>query len=1024
MLIKKLLLLFVVGLFVAHQVMTRPVTADGAIDFNRDIRPILSDKCLQCHGPDEATRKARLRFDTQEGAMAKAGVIVPGDAAASRLIRRVVSTDPGQVMPPPSTGHQLTAKEISQLKQWIAEGAKWAQHWAYIAPVRPTVPGLSVAVSGWVRNPIDAFVLARLEREGLKPSPEADRLTLLRRVTFDLTGLPPTLAEAEAFLADSSPEAYEKVVDRLLASPHYGERWARPWLDLARYADSHGYERDRPRVMWKYRDWVIDALNNDKPFDQFTTEQLAGDMLPAATNDQLIATGFHRNTMLNQEGGVDDEEARWETLVDRVNTTATVWLGSTLTCAQCHNHKYDPFSQKDYYRLLAFYDSHEYKMLVMPGSEGWVIEPELEMPTPEQAARRAEYEAEVKKVESRLKAESPALTAAQLRWEMSVQAAAQGWTVLDPVGMTSTGGTVLKKLADRSVLAAPPASGAPVAGDAYDLTLVLPATGSGLAGPVTGLRLEVLPDPSLPKGGPGRDIYGNFVMSGFEAELLPAAGKAQPLKFGQAQVDDAVGRSTLDAPYRWTIDATRDEQRRVRQAVFVFDKPLTVAGPAKLRVRIDQASRVVNQGLGRVRLSVTTSSSPLRIVELPIRLQKDLATPASQRTAKQKEDLARQFRQVTPLLKADRDRLTVLRKSIDDLGIIKAPIMRERSSYERPATDLRVRGSYTNKGERVYAATPASLHAWPEDAPINRLGLARWLMSADNPLTARVTVNRFWEQIFGRGLVETAEDFGRQGSAPTHPELFDWLAVEFRTGKWSVKHLLRLMVTSATYRQSSNFDGRVDDPYNRLLARGPRFRLDAETIRDAALRASGLLDAKVGGPSVFPVQPEGIWANPYDGSTVKWTTSTGSDIYRRSLYTFLRRTAPYPMMSTFDAPSREFCTVRRVRTNTPLQALSLLNDDALFDVARALAGRMREDVAGGAAERLGYGFRRCLTRGPSTTELARLERLYQEQLEIYRRDPAAAKLVAKGMAGDTAEAAALTMVANVLLNLDEMLTKE
>ena len=1020
MLIKKLLLLFLAGLFVAHQVMTRPVIADGAIDFNRDIRPILSDKCLQCHGPDEATRKARLRFDTQEGAMAKAGVIVPGDAAASRLIRRVISTDPGQVMPPPSTGHQLTAKEIGQLKQWIAEGAKWAQHWAYIAPVRPAVPGLSGAVSGWVRNPIDAFVLARLEREGLKASPEADRLTLLRRVTFDLTGLPPTLAEAEAFLADKSPDSYEKLVDRLLASPHYGERWARPWLDLARYADSHGYERDRPRVMWKYRDWVIDALNNDKPFDQFTTEQLAGDMLPAATNEQLIATGFHRNTMLNQEGGVDDEEARWETLVDRVNTTATVWLGSTLTCAQCHNHKYDPFSQKDYYRMLAFYDSHEYKMLVMPGSEGWVIEPELEMPTPEQAARRAGYEAEISRVEARLKAESPALTAAQLRWETSVQAAGSGWTPLDPVGMESSGGTVLRKLADRSVLAAPPANGATVSNDSYTLALTLPA----LTGPVTGLRLEVLPDPSLPKGGPGRDIYGNFVMSGFEAELLPVAGKSQPLKFGQAQVDDAVGRSTLDAPYRWTIDATRDQQRRVRQAVFVFDKPLTVTGAAKLRVRIDQASRVVNQGLGRVRLSVTTSSSPLRIVELPLRLQADLATPAAQRTAKQKDDLARQFRQVTPLLKAEREQLIELRKSIDNLGIIKAPILRERNSYERPATDLRIRGSYTNKGERVYAATPASLHAWPEDAPINRLGLARWLMSADNPLTARVTVNRFWEQIFGRGLVETAEDFGRQGSAPSHPELLDWLAVEFRTGKWSVKHLLRLMVTSATYRQSSNFESGVDDPYNRLLARGPRFRLDAETIRDAALRASGLLDAKVGGPSVYPVQPDGIWANPYDGSTIKWTTSTGSDIYRRSLYTFLRRTAPYPMMTTFDAPSREFCTVRRVRTNTPLQALSLLNDEALFDMARALAGRMRADVQGTVADQLSYGFRRCLTRAPSPGELTRLEKLHQEQLEMYRRDPAAAKQVAKGMAGDSVEAAAMTMVANVLLNLDEMLTKE
>ncbi|MFZ4986763.1 MAG: DUF1553 domain-containing protein, partial [Blastocatellia bacterium] len=401
-----------------------------------------------------------------------------------------------------------------------------------------------------------------------------------------------------------------------------------------------------------------------------------------------------------------------------------------------------------------------------------------------------------------------------------------------------------------------------------------------------------------------------------------------------------------------------------------------------------------------------------------------LAAAPGERTSKQQEDLVAQFRQVTPLLKKERDRLAALRRAIDDLGIIKAPIIRERQSTEVPSTELRIRGGYTNRGERVYAATPASLNPWPANAPVNRLGLARWLVSAENPLTARVMVNRFWEQLFGRGLVETSEDFGRQGSAPTHPELLDWLAVEFRVGGWSVKRLVRLMVTSATYRQSSHFDRAVDDPYNRLLARGPRFRLDAETIRDAALLASGLLDARVGGPSVFPVQPEGIWANPYDGSSVKWTTSAGTDIYRRSLYTFLRRTAPYPMMTTFDAPSREFCTVRRVRTNTPLQALNLLNDEALFDMARALAERMRGDQDGGVAARLGYGFRRCLTRAPSTAELARLERLYHEQLEIYRRDPAAARQVAKGMAGDPAEAAALTMVANVLLNLDEMLTKE
>ncbi|MDX2034907.1 MAG: DUF1553 domain-containing protein [Blastocatellia bacterium] len=924
------------------------------------------------------------------------------------------------------------------LLPWILPSATEAagqlpRHWAYVKPSRPPQP--AVRNPAGVRNPIDAFVLARLEKENLASSGEADRVTLARRVYLDLIGLPPTPAEVDAFLADKSPEAYDKLVDGLLRSPHYGERWARPWLDLARYADSHGYEKDRPRVMWKYRDWVVDALNADMPFDRFTIEQLAGDMLPNPTEAQLIATGFHRNTMLNQEGGVDDEEARWETLIDRVNTTATVWLGTTLGCAQCHNHKYDPFTQKEYYKLFAFFDSHDYYLLEMPGSEGWVIEPELELPTPEQAEKRKALQAELKEAERAARAQTPALDEAMAKWEAEHRAVREQWKVLNPSWFASAGGTKLEKLDDGSLLAA---GESPVA-ETYTLRATLPATSD--AG-LTALRLEALPDPRLPLGGPGRDPYGNFVLSGIEAQVAPASNPnaATSIAITDAVANDFAGRPNVRQLLRtdgqgtengWAIDATRDQKRLPREIVFPFEKPLIQSGSFTLTVRIKQIGKVVGQGLGRVRLSVTESKEPTFIVSLPLKQQAALAMEKSARAAIQQAELAEQFRQYTPLLKSERDRVRELRARIDGLGIIKAQIMREKPFFERPSTHLRVRGNYMSRGEKVYAAPPAALHAWPEEASYNRLGLARWLVSRDNPLVARVTVNRFWEQFFGRGLVETSEDFGSQSAPPSHPELLDWLAVEFMENGWSMKKLHRLIVTSATYRQASIVTPALQerDPYNRLLARGPRFRLEAETIRDGALAASGLLSRRIGGAPVYPLQPDGIWMNPYDGANIRWNTSRGEDLHRRSLYTFLRRTAPYPMMTTFDATSREYCTVRRVRTNTPLQALSMLNDEAMFEMARALARRMLTESAGSLRERLAYGFRLCLSRRPDEGELTRLEALYQQQLEIYRKDAAGAGRIARGViaedrAGDPAEVAGYTMVANVLLNLDEMLTKE
>jgi hypothetical protein len=968
------------------------------------------------------------------------GVTVP-DSKNSRLMHRLRGEGGEKQMPLGS--EPLKPGQIELVRRWIDEGAVWPEaeaakaeaglpkHWAYVKPT--PLPPPAVKDKAWVRNAIDRFVLARLEKEGLKPSPEASKETLLRRVSLDLTGLPPSPQELDDFLADTGADAYERAVDRLLASPRYGERWARPWLDLARYADSNGYEKDRPRVMWKYRDWVIDALNRDLPFDQFTVEQLAGDMLPGATTDQLIATGFHRNTMLNQEGGVDDEEARWETVIDRVNTTATVWLGSTVACAQCHNHKYDPFTQQDFYRLMAFFDNQEYKILELGQGEGWVIEPELELPTPEQEAGRRKLQDEIGTLEARLRADTPELRAARLAWERETSEEPNRWRVLDPTALKSTGGTTLTKLPDKSILAS---GGAPES-DVYVFTAPL-SPGAKVAA----LRFEAMADASLPKGGPGRNPYGNFVLTGVEAEVAPAGDPAgaQPLTFARALFDDAASRPDAkrffgpgNSPRAdgWAIDATRDEERLNRQAVFTLAAPLSVEQPLLLTVRVKQLSDVMCQGVGRFRLSVTSDDDAERAVALPARVRPLLSLPPARRSERQQAALDEQFRALTPLLKRARDRVKELKDALRDLGIVTAQIMRERQTFERPSTPLRERGSYLAPGERVYASTPASLHAWPEDQPYNRLGLARWLVSRENPLTARVAVNRFWEQLFGRGLVETSEDFGSQGAAPSHPELLDWLAAEFMGRGWSMKNIHRLIVTSATYRQSSAAGPALveRDPHNRLLARGPRFRLEAEMIRDVSLAASGLLNGRVGGPSVYPPQPDGIWQNPYDGANIKWTTSTGPDRHRRSLYTFLRRTAPHPMMTTFDATSREFCTVRRVRTNTPLQALTTLNDEAAMEIARGLAKRVIAEGGGDAASRLAYGFRLCVARRPNAAELERLAALYQKQLGFYQSDRQAAEKVTKGMRGETnpvgvPEMAAWTIVANVLLNLDETMTKE
>src|SRR5258706_344990 len=673
-------------------------------------------------------------------------------------------------------------------------------------------------------------------------------------------------------------------------------------------------------------------------FRQSAIEQIAADMLPKATVEQQIATGFHRNSLLNQEGGIDVEEARWETLVDRVNTTAAVFLGSTMGCAQCHNHKFDPFSQRDYYLMLAFFNNADYRVHGEGATVGdkWISEPDLEVPTPEQAVKRDALDAEIARLKARLEAPTPGLAAAQATWERERRARAPAWTVLKPFRAAARGGTTLTVAPDGSVLAA----GEKPDRDTYSLSTR--TEGLALAG-ITALRLEALADP--PDGSVGRSDGGNFVLTRVALTVRTPGAPAQPVPLVRGEADfmqtgfPLLGALDDDPATGWAVSP---ETGKSHVAVFRTRDLLPVLEGSVLVVTLEHQSELKQRTLRRFRLSGTASPQPFGGIALPEEIQAILATPDASRTADAKKQIADYYRSIAPSLEPDRRRLRAAEKQRVDLAIPTAMVMRERPGFERPSTPLRLRGSYMSPGEMVYAGVPSSLPPLPDEAPANRLGLAGRLASDQNPLTARVTVNRAWEALFGHGIVETSEDFGKQGEQPTHPELLDWLATEFQHQETRFKALHRLIVTSATYRQSSHTAARPalleKDPYNRLLARGPRFRLEAETVRDAVLAASGLLSPKVGGPSVFPDQPEGIWDNPY--SDDKWTTSAGEDRYRRSLYTFARRTAPYPMLSTFDAPSREFCTVRRVRTNTPLQTLPTLNDPAFFQAARALAARV------------------------------------------------------------------------------------
>ena len=1132
----------------------------AAIDFNHDVRPILSNHCFQCHGPDEAERQggtAGLRLDTprgDDGAMADLGgyaAIVPGKPDESMLVERISSDDPDSLMPPAHIGKPLSPRAIEVLTEWIRQGAEYAEHWSYVAPARPALP--QVAATDWPRNDIDRFILARLEREGLPTSVEADRFALIRRVALDLTGLPPTLEEVDAFVADQRPDAYEQMVDAMLAKDAYGEHMARMWLDLARYADSAGYADDPSRTIWAYRDYVIRAFNANMPFDQFTVEQIAGDLLPNATEDQLIATAFHRNTLTNNEGGTNDEEFHNVAVVDRVNTTLAVWMGTTMACAQCHSHKFDPITQAEYFQVFAFFNNSA-------DADRRDESPFIEIFTAGQQRQKAEWQEEIRTLEESVRTRTPEIAEAQSAWETRLAAEPQ-WTTLRPGSVVAESDVGLAAQEDGIIRAERAA-----VKNSYTVKWSPESDGR-----FTALRIETLPDESLPGQGPGF-AAGNFVITRVAATLNPPNGTQLSGRYvrvelpgsqrmlslaevqafsgadnvalrGQAtqsstdyngpaelaidgntdgdynQAKSTTHTEISDNPW-WEVDlqSTRpvdrivvwnrtdsnlqrrlngcrivllDEQRRpvweqvieeaptlsaelslsgVRPVTFSLaladyaqsgfepakvldiDNPdqsgwavggaigqshaltLIPAAPVEyaageLSVVIEQRSQFENHTLGRFRLSATEDDRASEFASLPADVGSILRRNAADRDAAQKSRLAEYYLTIAPALQPQRERLAEVQKLLADLKPeTTVPVMRDLPPDQQRKTHIQLRGNYLATAEEVSPGVPAVFNELPT-APADRLALARWLIAPENPLTARVMVNRFWEKLFGVGLVETSEEFGSQGELPTHPELLDWLAVEFMESGWDMKGMLKQMVTSAAYRQSSRVTPDLEerDPENRLLARGPRVRLPAEAIRDQALFVSGLLSPKMYGAPVRPPQPA-LGVSAAFGSGIDWQTSEGEDRYRRGLYTTWRRSNPYPSMVTFDAPNREVCTLRRDRTNTPLQALVTLNDPVYIEAAQALARRMAAQE-GDTAARATYGFRLGLARPPEPAELARLVALYEAARADLATSPEDAMRLATDPLGplpkdaDPLDLAAWTITANVLLNLDETFMK-
>ncbi len=1232
-------------------------TPQAPLNYNLDIRPILSDNCYACHGPDAKSRQANLRIDTKAGAFSEPSgypVIVPGKPEESELHIRITSNDDNYRMPPAGFNKTLTPEQIEAITQWIQEGAKWEEHWAFTTPVRPTPP--AVKDGAWVRNPIDAFILSRLEKEGLHPANEADKRTLIRRLSLDLTGLPPTREEIHQFLADDSPEAYEKVIDAFMAKPEYGEHFGRFWLDVARYGDTHGLHLDNYREMWPYRDWVIEAFNENMPFDQFTIEQLAGDLLPEPTLEQKIATGFNRCHVTTSEGGSIDEEYYVQYAIDRADTTSTVWMGLTVGCAQCHDHKYDPITQKEFYQLYAYFNNITEK--AMDGNRK-DSPPVVKLPTPEQEAELVAFDEQIAELDAQTKAPIPEIDATQIAWENRIPR----WTTLKPTSLYSKGDATLEVLEDNSILA----SGTNPEQEIYEIIAELPP------GKWSAVRLEGLTHESLPESGFGRSSNGNVILTDFALFTAPAAADseapAEPestdtevnaetqaetgstveteaqaentptletdaedqtdeawaaaenetesvdtddpwtriqVVHAWADHEQALGENNLEGVVANAIDDkpetgwALDRQSENRQAIFLVAAPFGMEG-GRLKIRLKHEYDLRQKQLGRFRLALTdvTTIYPIgskitladwhaagpftaghgnlafykayepetkevntgdtyevdgktikwekqthwvdeqvhndivgensatylfrNIVSvtqqkallyigsndalkvwmngqelLAKNVQRDAAADQEQiqvtlkpgnnklllkvvnysgpsgfyfrmeseppmvpadivdiagisrgeRETAQIEQIRDYYRQsVTPdktinentkrafgelkTLFADLSEVQGKRDTLD-ASVTTTLVMQERE--EPRGAYVLARGEYQHREEQVYPQTPAVLPAMPEDTAPNRFGFAKWLLSPEHPLTARVTINRFWQNVFGMGIVETSEDFGTQGKPPVHPELLDWLATEFIASGWDVQGMLKLMLTSATYRQSAQVtpEKLERDADNLLLSRSPRYRLDAEIVRDNALALSGLLYPKIGGPSVKPPQPDGLWkAVGFTGSnTDTFVQDTGADkVYRRSLYTFWKRTAPPPQMNILDAPSREACTIRRERTNTPMQALMLMNDPQFFEAARAFAERTIKEGGETPEARIAYIFEMATARLPKPKEAALLLKTFQAHYAELETNPEAAKeLIAVGESPpdetlDAVEVAAWTMIANLILNLDEVLNK-
>jgi hypothetical protein len=1053
-----MLALFALALYRPSSATVARPAAAHKLDFNHDVRPILAENCFACHGPDESKRKAKLRLDIRDSAIhpAKSGAvaIAPASASTSELIKRLTSQDEDERMPPSKTGKHLTSDQLQLLRRWIDEGAEYKTHRFFVPPQLPELP--AVTEKNWPRNPIDYFVLARLEQEARKPATEANKRTLIRRLKLDLLGLPPTPAEVEQFLADRSANAYERLVDRFLASPHYGERMAVEWLDAARFADTHGYHIDAGRDMTHWRDWVINAYNRNQPFDQFTIEQIAGDLLPNATREQKLASGFNRNHMINFEGGAIEEEYHAAYLIDRVNTTTRVWLGLTVACAQCHDHKYDPITQKDYYRLFAYFNNVPENGL--DGAKGNAI-PLLLLPDPDSEKKLAGLKRDVGASEDQVKkleAELPALqTALEAEWLAS------------PGDHSLTNGLVARFSFDKTTSRVSQA-GAETEAARHGTNAAVWTSGK------LGQALEFGGTSEWVDGGndfvPDRSdtfSFGGWVKATADRGSIVSKmdGKPSSRGFDLSIVENklvvrlvhefsenAVRARTRDSIPKeaWfhAFAAYDGSGKASGLKVYVDGKPqeleileddltATIANSIPLHIGSRLETDYFKGALDDVRFygRALGSEEISDLVAQPVRAIVSL--PAAERTEDQKAELKRYVHQhrAPALLVAERE--LVVRRQAEESLKKTIPTTMVMEELDKPRdTFVLERGQYDKPGQKVTAGIPEMFGSLPAGTPTNRLGLARWLVNPSNPLTARVMVNRFWQMYFGTGIVKTSEDFGTQGEWPSHPELLDWLAIEFVRSGWDVKALQKLIVTSAAYRQSSatSAEWALKDPENRLLAHGPRQRLQAEFIRDQALAISGLMNDSIGGASVSPYQPPGLWeelASREDGKN--WTAQTytqshGPDLYRRTMYTFWKRSSPPPTLSTFDAPDRETCTVRRLRTNTPLQALILMNDPTYIEASRKLAERLLVQ-AHSDKQRVELVFQLALARAPEKKEMAILLRIVREQIAVYRRNQNdATQLLGVGEASwnqklDAAELAAWTVVANVVLNLDETISK-